>query len=111
MKGSGLNVLSGQQLADQSNMVQSDNKIRTYSIKNCYICGSQGELLYQDLKDRIFSAPGKWNFLKCPNFECGLMWLDPMPLKEDIFRAYQNYFTHKDTSNNPRTLFQRPYLQ
>jgi len=75
-------------------MVQSDNKIRTHSIKKCYICGTQGELLYQDLKDRIFDAPGEWNFLKCPNLECGLVWLDPMPMFEDIGKLYVNYYTH-----------------
>jgi 2-polyprenyl-3-methyl-5-hydroxy-6-metoxy-1,4-benzoquinol methylase len=75
-------------------MVQSNNKIRTHSIKNCYICGSEGEPLYRDLRDRIFGVLGEWNFLKCPNLECGLVWLDQMPRFEDIGKLYANYYTH-----------------
>ncbi|HDY70005.1 MAG TPA: hypothetical protein ENH54_03635, partial [Actinobacteria bacterium] len=32
------------------------------------------------------------------NAGCRLVWLDPMPLEEDIYRAYENYFTHTGTS-------------
>lgn len=31
---------------------------------------------------------------KCQNPDCGLAWLDPEPLEEDIHKAYQNYYTH-----------------
>ena len=94
MKASGFNTFSGQHLIDQPDMVQAGNAIRTRSIKDCYICGTQGELFYQDLTDRIFGAPGKWNFLRCPNLECGLVWLDPMPRFEDIGKLYANYYPH-----------------
>jgi len=74
---------------------QRYNEIRTYPCPNCYICGTQGESLYQGLKDRLFGAPGEWNFKKCPNPGCGLVWLDPMPVEEDINVAYQTYYTHQ----------------
>ena len=76
----------------------SNDGIRTSSCPNCTLCGARGELLYQDLKDHLFGAPGKWNMKKCPNSDCGLIWLDPMPLEEDINKAYENYFTHQDTN-------------
>ena len=30
------------------------------------------------------------------------MWLDPMPLEEDLPRAYQGYFTHREPASVPR---------
>jgi 2-polyprenyl-3-methyl-5-hydroxy-6-metoxy-1,4-benzoquinol methylase len=71
------------------------NEIRTYSCPKCYLCGNEGNLLYQSLKDRLFGAPGEWNLKKCTNPECDLVWLDPMPLEEDIGKAYQTYYTHE----------------
>jgi len=55
-------------------------------------------LLYPGMRDRLFSVPGKWNLTKCANPDCGLIWLDPMPLEEDIGKAYVNYYTHQDTN-------------
>lgn len=75
---------------------ENRNEIRTFSCPECFLCGSQGTLLYHGLKDRLFGAPGEWNFKKCQNSECGLVWLDPVPIEEDIGKAYQNYFTHQD---------------
>jgi 2-polyprenyl-3-methyl-5-hydroxy-6-metoxy-1,4-benzoquinol methylase len=74
--------------------IKDGNEIRTYSCPKCYLCGNEGKFLYQSLKDRLFGAPGEWNLKKCTNSECGLVWLDPMPVEEDIGKAYQNYYTH-----------------
>lgn len=71
-------------------------EIRTRSCPDCYICGTQGVMLYQSLRDRLFGAPGRWNLKKCSNPECGLVWLDPMPVPEDLGKLYINYFTHAD---------------
>jgi SAM-dependent methyltransferase len=68
--------------------------IRSFPNPNCYMCGAGGEQLYEGLKDRLFNAPGEWNLKRCANPECGLIWLDPMPLEEDIGIAYESYFTH-----------------
>ncbi len=69
-------------------------EIRTSRCHECYLCGAQGSELYAGLSDRIFSVPGLWNFKRCSNTLCGLIWLDPMPLQEDIALAYQFYYTH-----------------
>jgi SAM-dependent methyltransferase len=33
---------------------------------------------------------------KCGDPGCGLLWLDPVPIEEDIDKAYQDYHTHRD---------------
>jgi len=73
-----------------------DATIRTESIPDCPFCGRTGVLLYEALRDRLFSAPGAWNVKRCPGSDCGLLWLDPMPVEEDIHKAYRDYYTHKD---------------
>ena len=74
----------------------ADNEIRTRNCPSCFICGSSGELQYEGLKDRLFGSPGLWSFKLCSNPNCGLTWLDPMPVNEDIWKAYSRYFTHND---------------
>ncbi len=69
-------------------------KIRTRPCHSCLMCNGEGEIIYTDLEDKIFGAPGTWSFRKCSNPACSLVWLDPMPLEEDIGYAYRNYFTH-----------------
>jgi SAM-dependent methyltransferase len=86
-------------------MTTKDDLIRTRENPDCYMCGIRGELLYQGLSDRLFGAPGEWDLKKCPNPQCGLVWLDPMPIEEDIGKAYQVYYTHAgngDERNNGR---------
>src|SRR5579862_5991601 len=68
--------------------------IRTEPRPRCALRGQPGQTLYSRQKDRLFGAPGSWTTKQCPDPECGLVWLDPMPLREDIGKAYQNYYTH-----------------
>lgn len=68
--------------------------IRTKTVKTCFICGSVGKQKYTHLKDRLFTAPGEWSFHKCVNHECGLIWLSPQPVSDDISKLYENYITH-----------------
>ncbi len=75
--------------------IQSSNAtIRSYARPLCSLCGRPGDLLYRDLEDRLFDAPGLWTLKRCPDIKCGLAWLDPMPLPEEIAKAYANYYTH-----------------
>ena len=74
-------------------MKEQDN-IRTRQCPDCYLCGAPGRPLYQGLKDRLFGVPGIWNLKQCTDPDCSLVWLDPMPVEEDIGRLYTNYFTH-----------------
>ena len=76
-------------------------EIRSFPCPNCSLCGTGGQPLYEGLKDRLFNAPGEWNLKRCPNPQCGLLWLDPMPLEEDIGMAYETYFTHAALEDAP----------
>ena len=69
--------------------------IRTLPCGTCYVCGAAGEALYDGQRDRLFGAPGEWNLKRCTNQGCGILWLDPMPVLEDIGLAYRTYFTHQ----------------
>jgi 2-polyprenyl-3-methyl-5-hydroxy-6-metoxy-1,4-benzoquinol methylase len=62
----------------------------------CIVCGSAGRPRYSGLRDRLFGAPGEWRVVACPRASCGLLWLDPMPLVEDIALAYADYYTHAE---------------
>mgnify|MGYP000913089788 CR=1 FL=1 len=88
---------------------QEDNKIHAKNCPCCYICNHQGHNLYHGLTDRLFSAPGEWNLKKCSNPGCGLVWLDPKPLPEEVGKAYKNYYTHHDTGDHANTLPRRLY--
>src|SRR5882762_10115756 len=70
------------------------DEMRTCLRPECYLCGKVGRELYRDLRDRLYGVPGAWNLYHCQNKECGLIWLNPMPLEEDIGIAYKRYFTH-----------------
>lgn len=74
-------------------MTQND-RINTETHSVCYLCGNHGEVLYHDLKDRLFGAPGEWTFRKCAGSDCGMVWLDPRPTAADIGKAYRHYYTH-----------------
>jgi len=88
---------------------ENSREVRTRPRQDCYLCGAQGKSLYRSLKDRLFGSPGEWHLKKCPNPKCGLVWLDPMPLEEDIHKAYQNYYTHQSRNYIPNTLPHRAY--
>ena len=68
--------------------------IRSVAGPNCFMCGSAGATIYENLSDRAFDAPGSWNVRRCPNPKCGLWWLDPVPVQDDIWKAYRSYYTH-----------------
>lgn len=74
----------------------SNTAIRTEHKPDCMICGRRGDVLYSNLHDRLFGAPGEWTLKKCPNTGCGLVWLDPAPCKEELWKAYATYYTHQD---------------
>jgi 2-polyprenyl-3-methyl-5-hydroxy-6-metoxy-1,4-benzoquinol methylase len=74
--------------------------MRSQSVQRCYVCGGSGVLVYRDLTDSVFSAAGLWSFRKCESDACGLLWLDPMPLEDDLHLAYQDYYTHRDAGES-----------
>jgi 2-polyprenyl-3-methyl-5-hydroxy-6-metoxy-1,4-benzoquinol methylase len=89
--------------------VASAGEIRCHEVPKCLLCGAKGGMLYEGQRDRLFGAPGVWNFRQCPNYSCGLIWIDPMPVEEDIGRAYGAYYTHQ--ANTPATSFKKTCLR
>lgn len=70
--------------------------IATEARPTCYLCGGRPKVIYHDLEDRLFGASGSWTLKQCPESDCGLIWLDPMPTEKDIGKAYRDYYTHED---------------
>lgn len=77
----------------------------------CYLCGSYGKILYRNCRDHLFGTPGNWTLKQCLSPECGLVWLDPMPTREEISKAYKNYYTHhgagKGASKKRKSFFKQ----
>lgn len=72
--------------------------------ESCITCGDEGSILHQGLRDHLFGSPGNWNFKTCNNGRCGMGWLDPMPLSDDVHKFYEAYYTHEsqpDDVNDP----------
>ncbi len=66
-------------------------------------------MLYEGLDDRLFSSGGTWTFYRCTETRCGLLWLNPRPVREDIAKAYADYYTHspRPTAQTlPRRLYE-----
>lgn len=82
------------------NQKDSDS-IASTIVPYCYLCESIGETLYSNLRDRMFGGSDLWNLKACPKLDCGLIWLYPMPTREDIWKAYKDdYYTHKVNNEN-----------
>lgn len=75
-----------------------DKTIHTKLVPTCISCGGIGNMLYSELSDRLYQVPGKWNIFVCPN--CGMAWINPSPLEEDISNLYESYYTHQAGSIN-----------
>jgi len=85
--------------------------IRTRAKPRCDFCGAEGVVRHRGLADRLYSAPGEWGFRECPSPGCGLLWLDPTPVEEDLGIAYDGYYTHSETaeSSEAPSLAKRAY--
>jgi 2-polyprenyl-3-methyl-5-hydroxy-6-metoxy-1,4-benzoquinol methylase len=81
----------------------NNQSIRTQACPQCYLCGATGKLLYSELTDQLFSAPGVWDLKQCTDAVCGLIWLDPTPIEEDIALAYRRYYTHQNETATENT--------
>jgi len=83
------------------------NLMRTSPKPSCLACGCSGSYLYQDMPDRLFGVAGIWQIKVCSNAACGMLWLDPAPIAEDLPMAYQNYYTHASQAVKGTTLFSK----
>lgn len=84
-------------------------EIRSRPLADCFFCGTPGKILYTELSDRLFGAPGTWTLKQCSKAECRLAWLDPMPIEEDIHKAYASYHTHEEGSVPGKSWLHRAY--
>ena len=75
-------------------MTQEEIQIRTEPRPACPVCASGGLSLYANMEDRLYGVPGRWAIRRCSSKDCGLLWLDPAPIEEDIPKTYREYFTH-----------------
>jgi 2-polyprenyl-3-methyl-5-hydroxy-6-metoxy-1,4-benzoquinol methylase len=62
-------------------------------------------VLYAGLQDHILAVPGIWQLKQCARGECGLAWLDPAPLPDDLPQAYQHYYTHAGSASPAAMIF------
>jgi SAM-dependent methyltransferase len=84
--------------------VMTNDGIRVEEAHYCFLCKSAGIFLFEGMQDRLYNVPGLWSILRCA--QCGLAWLHPRPLSEDIGKLYVKYYTHlgdDDVTPNPST--------
>lgn len=84
----------------RAHSVRINEGIRVNEAPLCLLCSNEGLPLYQGLRDRLFSAPGTWALMRCP--KCGLVWLNPRPVPQDIGKLYEYYYTHDTADHIPR---------
>jgi 2-polyprenyl-3-methyl-5-hydroxy-6-metoxy-1,4-benzoquinol methylase len=53
-------------------------------------------MLWDDLKDKLFGAPGQWKLQRCNNSRCRSIWMNPVIVESELHKAYANYYTHTD---------------
>jgi 2-polyprenyl-3-methyl-5-hydroxy-6-metoxy-1,4-benzoquinol methylase len=58
----------------------------------CPLCSCEGEVLYSELVDWLYSVPETWGTRRCST--CAVAWLDPQPVANDVQRLYSHYCTH-----------------
>jgi SAM-dependent methyltransferase len=64
------------------------------SVTTCANCAGPGDIIHTDLRDHLFGSPGTWGTRLCRNRRCGLAWLEPQPLPDQIAKLYETYYTH-----------------
>ena len=81
-------------------MPEEENEIRRKALNRCYLCQSEGDIVYHNVKDRLYNVPGEWNLRRCRSDACGFVWIDPMPLESEIWKLYRDYFTHNESNTD-----------
>lgn len=78
-------------------MTRNDG-VKVIEIETCQLCGTKGLRFYTNMHDPVWGAAGMWSFFRCPG--CGLAWLNPRPIPEDVGKLYGNYLTHDTTGKS-----------
>lgn len=75
-------------------------RIISESKETCPLCGNTGKLLHTKVTDCFeFNSKTRWPIRRCLSIKCGSVWLDPAPLESEIYKAYQNYYTHEGVTS------------
>lgn len=56
------------------------------------MCGGSGAPAVSGVRDPDRQLDGDWSFRHCDG--CGVYWLDPAPLPQEMWKAYATYHTH-----------------
>ncbi|MBI5247335.1 MAG: class I SAM-dependent methyltransferase [Elusimicrobia bacterium] len=91
--------------------MSADAAIHTAARPRCAVCGGEGATVYAGIPDRLFHSKGEWTIVRCANASCGLLWLDPMPLPEDLHKAYAQYYTHADQPARAESFLRSLYVK
>ncbi len=83
------------QVLTQEKNVKHLSNIHVFQKPNCCLCGKSGQVIFSNLRDRLYDVKGVWGLRKCVNEQCQLVWLDPSPVEDDLSKAYLNYYTHQ----------------
>lgn len=67
--------------------VIDNESVRAVAVPECWTCRRHGQVMHSGLRDRTSGAPGTWDLRQCPG--CGLVWLDPQPLPEELPKLYE----------------------
>jgi 2-polyprenyl-3-methyl-5-hydroxy-6-metoxy-1,4-benzoquinol methylase len=89
----------------------ADLTMRAEPCPNCAVCGDPGRTIHTGLSDRLFSAKGVWSMKTCANPSCGVVWPDPMPVAEEIWKAYTSYYTHTVRPARKPQMFLRRFFE
>lgn len=89
--------------------MSDDSTIRVRPCPKCPLCETDGLPLYRDLKDRLFGVQGTWSLSQCLNPDCKAIWLNPMPVEQDLPKAYRTYYTHQTQTHSDDNLARRLY--
>jgi SAM-dependent methyltransferase len=65
---------------------------RTERLEECILCRTPGKTLYPRVADYLYGYEGDFGEVLCPT--CGLIWLSPRPVREDMGGFYGKYHTH-----------------
>ena len=80
---------------------ETSDEIRSEPAPICYVCGSEGKVLFDGVTDRLYDTPGVWRLRRCG--DCGLVWLDPRPRAAELGRLYRTYYTHVESDAEGHT--------
>ncbi len=64
----------------------------------CDLCGGAGDVAQYGIRDPDGRLEGDWSFRRCNS--CGVYWLDPAPLPQEMWKAYASYHTHTQRHSN-----------